>query len=276
MIRSTLLRTCVFASIAWTTHAGAADCAQYLNQVVIPGTLEDFLADLERLPNTKGEFETSAAYEARMAAALAGVAGPRIVGVPMNLQYVAYDADASVVTVKTYAVSNENTDYSRIFGYGSPYEGKVPYASSVGSNIHIVVRKPETTDGSFTGQNSYGATSNITRVKRQTLALFEREGARGEDLFFPTGAAATARDQVIAAYPNTPVDVAKKVKSSLTAAMVVTPKWPFYAKGKVFYGPPTMRRPIDIDETLEVGVVDFQCALLMNPEGKVFGAIDTR
>lgn len=60
------------------------------------------------------------------------------------------------------------------------------------------------------------------------------------------------------------------------AAVVVTPKWPFFAKGKVSYGPPTMMRPTEIDETLEVGVVDFHCALLTNSAGKVFGAITTR
>lgn len=270
------LGACVVASSTLMAHASDGQCAPYLGQTVTPGTLEDLLVDLQKLPSIKDEFETTAAFDARIAAASTGTSGQRIVWVPLDKKYVGYDADTSKLSLQTYALTNENTKYSGVFGYGTPLVDKVRFDSGLGSNINIVVHKPETTSGTFVGQNSFGASTTITRVKRHTLALFEREGAMGEDLFFPNRQTGTALKQIFAEFPDTPVEVAKKVKTELMAAVIIVPKWPFYAKGKVSYGRPSIARPTDIDETLEVGIVDFQCALLTNSVGKVFGAIDTR
>lgn len=261
----------------WVANTNAAECTRYSGQTVTPGTVDDLLAELAKLPNLKDEFETTQAFETRMAAATSGAQQLRVVWVPVDSKYVTYDADARKLSVHVYALANERTDYYGVFGYGTPYDGKVKTAlGTLGTNINIVLRKPEEKDGSFTGQNSFGAVTNVTRVKRSTQALFEREGARGEDLFFPNEGAAAARKRLIVEFPETPVDIAKTVKATLKAAVVVVPKWPFYAKGKVSWGPPTVQRPTLLDESLEVAVVDFQCALLTDGTGKVFAAIDTR
>lgn len=260
-------------SLSLSTNTWSVECPQYTGTTVAPEKIENLLSDLAKLPSVKDEFETTENYKTRVATALSGIASPRIVWIPVDLKHVTYDADTLRLTVKSYAIKNRNTFYYGVFGYGTPYQGKVPHSVS---NIDIVGPTVETTDGKFEGKNSFGASTTITKVKRHTLALFEREGAPGEGLFFSHREADTPQKQVIAEFPNTPVEAAKLVKSSLMAAVVVTPKWPFFARGKVSYGPPTMMRPTEIDETLEVGVVDFHCALLTNSAGKVFGAITTR
>lgn len=279
MASSDLIIALGFAVVcfSWATNTQAAGCTGYAGQTVAPGTIDDLLVELAKLPSLKDEFETTKAFEARMAAATAGTEQLRIVWVPLDSKYIKYDADARKLSVQVYAMANERTDYHGVFGYGTPYDGKIKTAlGTLGTNINIVVRKPEETDGSFTGQNNFGAATNVTRVKRYTQALFEREGERGEDLFFPNEAAATARKHVIVEFPETSADIAKIAKAAFKAAVVIAPKWPFYAKGKVLWGPPTIQRPTLIDESLEVAVIDFQCALLTDGTGKVFAAIDTR
>lgn len=277
MSDSKLLTAFVIVCLACSANVKAESCAQYAGQAVTPSTIEDLLVEQAKLPNLKDEFETTQAFEARVVAATAKNQQSRIVWIPVDSKYVVYDADARMLSVQIYALANQNTDYYGVFGYGTPYDGKVKTSlSTLGANINIVVNKREEKDGSFTGQNSFGAVTNVTRVRRSTQALFERGGARGEDLFFPNEATATARKRVIVEFPDTSADIAKIVKATLRAAVVIAPKWPFYAKGKVPSGPPTMQRPTLVDETLEVAVVDFQCALLTDESGKVFAAIDTR
>lgn len=70
-------------------------------------------------------------------------------------------------------------------------------------------------------------------------------------------------------------DRAKSMKASLRAAVVVVPQWPFYAKGKVESRPPTFDDPTLVDESLEVGVVDIQCALFTDGSEKVFSEAET-
>ena len=168
---------------AWAVGVNAAECTSYSGQSVTPITLDELMSVVSKLPNVKDEFETTQAFEARVASATAGMDRPHIVWIPLDPKYINYDADARTLSVKIYALSNEMTDYYGVFGYGTPYHGKIK-TSTLGSHINVVVRRPEERDGSFTAQNSFGAVANVTRVIRRTQALFEREGGswRGFDL----------------------------------------------------------------------------------------------
>lgn len=222
----------------------------------------------------KDEFETTAAYEARLG--LVSGVNPQILSVPLNSEYIKYDADKSALNVISYAVQNDITDYNDVFGYGTPYNKKINYAPMVGANIHIVVLKPDIQEGQFTGQNKFGVVTTVSRIKRHTFSLFERGDAGSEELFFSSREVAEQQKQIIASFSDMPPEMAKTLKGTMKAAVVVLPKWPFYVKGFMDWGPPTLKRPTEINNVVEVGIVNFQCLLLTSREGQVLKAVETR
>lgn len=240
-------------------------CGSFDGQTVQPMRANVLWKRLASIPNVKGEYETTAAYEARVANALGDLAGQVVVEVPVDTKFMVYDADASRLDVQSYAFSNGTTKYGGVFGYGTPFDGKIKYGSS--DNKNVVYPSEEVQLGSYIGVTALGAKMRVAKIRRTTKAIFEREAQWGEGLFADPKAAMS--------FDNITPAAARQMKATAKAAIVYSPKAPYFAKGKYPWGEPTLEGPMDIDETIEVAIGTIQCALLLDGTGKVYAAAAT-
>jgi hypothetical protein len=232
------------------TAAKAADaCQSYVGTVVQPQSFDAVALLLKGLPGIKGEFETTADFQARVQAARAKLPEHIIIRVPVNSKYVEYDADAGAFKIKSYAIDNENTDYYGTFGYGTPFYEKVKIGST-GSNLDIVVSTVDVPQGTYVGTNSFGASARIAKVARTTKAIFDRAEARYDEDLFP-GLVGNVLFTIPVAAAQAPA-----MKSGFRAAVVVAPYAPFYVLGKGMPGDVTLDNPVDLSETMQIIMAD--------------------
>lgn len=256
------------AVLSMASAAQSQDCQSLVGTTVQPRTFDAVAAIVKEVPNRKDEFETTAAYQARVEAALAKLPGDVIVSAPFDQQYAVYDADIAQFLIKSYAIRNINTDYSGVFGYGTPFDGVVKFSYS-SSNLDVVLSQTETSTGSYVGTNSYGASAKIAKISRVTKAIFEGESPRyGEGLF------AKLSDAVLFRLPMSP-EQARALKGTFRGAFVIGPKAPFYTVGKGRPGDVTVANPYDVSEAIQVIVADIKCALVTDGAGKVLAAAST-
>ncbi|WP_260685056.1 energy transducer TonB [Variovorax sp. KBS0712] len=256
-----LTTACALFSQAYAQEA----CSSFDGQIVQPVRANVLWKRLASIPNVKGEYETTEAYEARVANALGDLAGQVIVDVPIDSKFMVYDADANRLDVQSYAFSNGTTKYSGVFGYGTPFDGKIKYGMS--GNKDVVYPSEEVRLGSYLGVTALGAKVRVSKIRRTTKAIFEREARWNEGLF--------ANPKAAMSFDNITPATARQMKATAKAAIVYSPKAPYFAKGKFPWGEPTLEGPMDIDETIEVAIGTIHCALLLDSTGKVYAAAAT-
>lgn len=246
-------------------------CSPYLDQDVKLMNTNAVWKELAKIPNIKDEYETTKSFEDRVAAATEILSAPIIVEIPLDRKFITYDADESKLSVGKYAFSNLRTNYTSVFGYGTPFYGKVKF--SYWSNIDIVFPYEEKKLGSYIARNSMGAKITVTKLARNTKVIFEREAIRDEGVL---SSPKYPPNTPLLTYSNITPDMAKRAKTTARAAIVFVPKAPYFATGKYPWGEPTLTSPVEIDETLEVAIGDIQCALFLNATGKVVGVVATQ
>lgn len=245
------------------------ECAIYVGQTVTPQSFDQATGGFAALP-PKGEFETTAAYEARKASALGAASGVLIIGKePEDRKYFEYNADSQRLGIKSYAFDNTSFDAWKSF-YAAGYYGKIE-VSTMG-NIDAVISSVDKPNGTYEGSNSFGAKATIQKVHRTTTAIFEGAGRPLNNGLFPQ---AEKSPYEVASLQLTPSE-AQQLKPLLQVAFVVQPKEPFVVKGTRSVGETTIRNPIDVTEDFEVLVADFRCGLLLDGNNKVLGSYATR
>lgn len=243
-------------------NAREVQCASYTGQVVSPSSFEQAIA-LSNAPEPKGEFETTAAYQARVAGS--GGAGPIIISKkPEDSKYLEYDADRQAFAVKSFFFHNTNMPAWEIF-----YHAENGVTASTMSNIDIVVSEQEKITGSYSAQNGFGAKTNVTKIFRTIKGVFERDARSYSETLFPG-------EDAIVGYIPMAVEAARAFKPQAKAAFVVTPKAPFVTRAEFPYGKTTIQNPTDVTIGATVLHADIQCALLLDAGNKVLGAFETR
>ena len=217
-----LAAACSFQGLAQAQEA----CNSFDGQTVHPVKANVLWKKLATIPNVKGEYETTAAYEARVANALGELAGPVTLEIPLDAKYMVYDADASRLDIQSYAFFNASTKYSGVFGYGTPFDGKVKHGSS--NNIQYVFASDEVQIGNYIGVTAMGAKIRVSKVRRNTKAIFECEAQWDEHLL------SNARQ--VMTFDNISPATAKQMKATFKAAIVFTPQGALLRKGQVPLG----------------------------------------
>lgn len=257
------MKIALVATVAMTVSPAVAHsqaCANYVGQTVAIKTFEQAIEGLGNV-EPKGEFETTAAYQARVAAS--GTGQPLIISKkPEGSSYFAYDADRQLLVIKSYAFHNTNMDWWSAFYDAKPAGLK---ASTV-YNKAIVISQTDKPNGSYTAQNSYGAKATIIKIDRTVKSIFESEGSYSDRELFIGSA-----DDVLGTLPMD-VETARLTKPSLKIAFVVVAKAPFLVKGSHSVGKTTVSNPTDVTEHYNILIADMQCGLLMDGASKVLAA----
>lgn len=244
-------------------------CASYVGNTVTPQTFSAVVNSLG-IVSPRGEFETTAQYQARIASANA--TGPRIISKNIEEQrFIQYDADNSRLRIQSYAFSNRQIDY-----WGAFYAARPPgLEASTSSNIAVLISQVSNPTGTYLAQNAFGARWTVTRVSRTSDAIFERRagiGTRGSDRLFRNDNGGV--DSFIGELRLSP-DEAQRLRPQLRIAFVVEPRAPFLVTGTHQPGEVTIRNPFDTTETFRVLIADIQCGLLMDNTNKVLASFPT-
>ena len=248
-----------------------ADCEPYVGQTLTLDTFAAVAAKLKSIPTEKAEYETTPAFDERVAAARAKIPQKFVIRGMLDSQYLKYDADVHSLKVGEYALNNYLASYSGIFGYGQPLYGKVEY-SAAGGNRDVVVYDHEVAAGSYVGGNALGARARVVRSIRITQALFESKSSIYDERLFVSQSKGSGSE---IGNINMTINEAKSLKASGKVAFVAEPKWPYFAQG-MHYTNPKFDNPIDIENPTQVIVADIQCGLILTAANRVVAAFATR
>jgi hypothetical protein len=217
-----------------------------------------------KAPAPKGEFETTAAYQARVAAS--GQAGPLVISKRMeDPKYLEYDADQQAFKVQKYLFDNTNWPAWEAFYHA---KNGVSASSSSDGNIDIVISSTDTPTGSYQAQNGFGARTTVTKITRTIKVIFQGEGRYGEDLFL-------TKSTVLGTIPMA-VDQAKTFRQLAKIAFVVVPTAPYVTRASYLWGETTIDSPSEMRINAVILDADIQCALLTDNLNKVLAAYPTR
>lgn len=252
--------------IANSTH-GQDAFPSYLGETIQPLQVDSLWSLLSNVPNIKDEYESTEVFDKRVSIAMGRLPNPVVVEVPVQREFIMYNADEKRVDIQGYAFSNRTTKYDGVFGYGTPFYEKVKYGFN---NIDVVLPSSDSPAGSYIGTNAMGVQVQVQKVKRVTKIIFDREARFGEELFL------NMYNAPVLSFGDVLPDMARRIKETARTAIVYIPKAPYFAVGKFPWGDPTIENPTDIDESLEVAIGDIQCVLFLNSSGKVFGVVPTK
>lgn len=220
----------------------------------------------------RGEFETTAQYEARLQAAASGAPRHAFVAMPIDTKYITYDADSGRFRIESFALDNKNASWDIFYDGPNP-----PWPRPVGHRdyVDLVERSVERVVGTYQASNAYGAKVTVREVMRETVGVLERTATGREDLFFADRPWQNIQSNVIAEVPVDPA-LAPNWRQNLNAAALISPKSPFIAKGIKDWGRPRFDLPKETTEQLTAVIADISCMVLTDQSGIVLARIPTR
>jgi len=247
-----------------------------------PVPFDSVFADMQKVPRFKDEFETTSQFEERQAAALAKCQRRYLIDVPVDLEYVRYDADKQVLVVATYAMTNtvvSSEELGAVFGYGSELSMagvEVSYTPLSSGNVVWSIPREQRDVGTYDGSNVFGATVTITKQEGIARGVFEREGKYEESIWTETREPYVEGSHPVAFAINVDPDRAKAIKQGgLRAAIVVFPTAPFYATGVDRFAP-TIRAPYDRTTEVRYLIGNIEGAAIYNASEELLATRATR
>lgn len=260
---------CAVAFSLMTGAASAQDCTSLLDTTITPVSFAEASRSLHAAPLIKDEFETTTAFEARVAAARQNLPSTLAISVELDKDDVTYNADAGEFIVKSSAFGSAyGIDWFSAF-YNAPTK---PVGYTLSSEvIGLAVSSKETPTGTYMGQNAYGASWEIVKIDRNVDAIFDGVAPRFDQKLFGTGYLDDFSWKIAVPAAN-----ARQFKESLRAALIVVPQAPFYIENRQPLGARiTMQNPRDVTQIAHVIVADVKCAVLTNANNYVLMAITT-
>ena len=245
-------------------------CRNFLGTTVAPITFDRAVSSL-RLNKPKDEFETTVAYEARLA--LVDNTTPLIISKLIeDRKFLSYNVDENKLEINSYLFSNITFD-----PWKALYESKSGIEANVNNYVYgvynrgVVISESNTNVGSYVAQNSYGAKVTIDRQYYTVKSIFEsKELAHSKGIFIDQ----TAKEP-IGTLIMSPGE-AKKFRSTAKIAFVVIPKRPYVVRSTYKEGKATINHPFDSTISSVILIADLRCGLLMNAANLVMLSLETK
>jgi hypothetical protein len=218
-------------------------------------------AQLNELAAPKDEFETTAAYETRLAKASQAFASEQVLDMEAGLYdsptryggWVKYDADRGALTVDSYLLVAPLRE--------SPWVPDFPKFVGV-----FLVQQDGKSLGEYSASNAFGATFTVNRYAAKHYYVADPAWTPGTDRALLQG----PPTDLTGTYLEIPMapERAKVLREKMRFALVATPQAPFVGV-HTEHQYPKVNQPLDGDTTNHVIVADINCALALDEKGKL-------
>ena len=220
----------------------------------------------------KGEFETTAEFEARKSSMTKGISGQTLlVEVSSDPDYIDYDADHERFKVSQYAWANIVGNFHAV---GALWRLSPTGSISVIDDVYgLGILKEERATGTYDGSNAYGTTVKVTQIERTLYSLFDKMGQPKHPTwkFDYTELNSTDRGGI---YVEAKRAVAPQLKTTMRFGIEFAPRDPFLVLGRQHFGP-NIDRPTDIMETILVMTGAMKCLVVTDKDGRVLKTFPT-
>jgi hypothetical protein len=217
----------------------------------------------------KGEFETTAQFEARKLAI--GDPPPVLVRVDVAVDRYTYDADQQAFQLFIPTLE-PSTLYRSDFRLRGMKEVLGDYQN--GNPVHMKLRDDDISEREYEATNAYGATTLVTEKNSEEYVVFDNKGRRqmatGDNLFEVRKKYETAHLII-----PVPLDRAPEVKSQLTMVALIDPHAPLTAEADYRISP-TREYPRDIRTHYKILFADIQCVGVLDGDGTLLAHWQTR
>lgn len=243
-------------------NSKSALCKSYVGKPVAPTTFAALAVSLPKVA-TKGEFETTAQFQARIAStAPRGPAKLAVLVLPVDRSFVRYDADIGAMFVS--AGSLNSGEYSDETGAEISAIMATRSISSKGTPVFVEQRSKVVR--TYAAQNLFGASFRVTEIDRTTHAVH-----LANVRLFPFA----KRDSSPIMSFEVSQALARRTKETLRLALIIKPKAPFVLSYTFEGSNPTALEPNHYTDRATVMVAEAQCALVLDDHNQVIASADT-
>lgn len=251
------------AALIEAENQKSALCKSYEGQQVTVTAFDSFVRGLPKYI-TKGEFETTPQFDARVAAANKNIpTGPFVIVLPTNQKYIEYDADLSLMRVQAGAFDEGKFSDNTMADIKANYltqefrDGRtaVPHSDS------------ERLLQTYRAQTRLGVPFSISKYDLKVNSMF----VAAKKLF----SYANDKYSLVMGF-EVPVAQAARVKPTLKVALVVEPDSPFVITDTSDdERSPTLDRPSEYTYRSSIAFVKAKCSLVLDGQSKVLAAMDS-
>lgn len=244
--------------------AAQSNCQQYVGQEATTISFEELLAAVPQSALKKDPFETTAAFNERVAQANSKFGAPLIVRQELKDILVGYDADNGSLSVSAFAFGRSPDDVEGVLDPAGQIIGRLKGNGA----LAFTIRETPTGKRNYETTNGFGAKVTVEESSRDVAIVWERPLQLGE-LQFPKVA-----KYRLAEVPMTP-EIARATLADIATALVLVPRQPYVTRGKT-ESKPTFRYPTATVSNVTIVGADIQCALITTRSGKVVFAFDVK
>ena len=251
--------------------SNASECPEMTGQTVALLAPEEVWSNLQDQQTTKGEFETSAQFAARTRESRQQNRRLAVEGT-YDPDHVVYNADAQEFMVGVSAWDNLADGVDRIEGRLN----RQVLPSRWDDMASIGLKEMEHEAGEYIGQNAYGATARVTKIRRERYSIYDqvlpsktewRTQATTTDSFH--GVSMT----VPAVKLHVNLENAQALKTNMRVGIIFRPKAPYVATTEKHWKA-TIYKPREVREVTRIIIADLLCAVLTDDNGRIVKVID--
>lgn len=260
----------LFLSAAAASVAHAQEACPSPDLLLGPAiSAEDYFTAMSGPAITKGEFETSAEFEARTAAVQRPAASLVVIDTsPENFKY---DADSEAFQFRIY-----NLETSGLYRTSYTLAGTTPNFGgyNYGDPVDLKLKRIDTRRGEYLATNAYGAETSVREVESVEYLIFDNKGRKKmtttDDLFSER----KSFEMTNLSIPVPRAD-AQAVKEGLMMVAYVVGREPWTIESTT-RSKPTRDVPIDLRMSFRIAFADIQCVGVRNAESELIAHWATR
>jgi hypothetical protein len=236
-------------------------CQRYVGTVVAPTTFDTLAQALPTIA-AKGEYETTAQYEARKSAALSGAPSAlSVLVVPTDREFAEYNADSQALFVQAGAFQAGH--------YSSKTKAETAAWLAAGDELTkgtgLFIADKERVLRTYNAQNRFGATYRVSVTNRDTKALHLTTKK-----LFPFARWKTSPVMGL----DLPLAKAPQVRQTFKLALVLKPVAPYSLSGLFDEAPPTADDPTEYTDHATLLVAEPKCGLVLDRAMRVLASAD--
>lgn len=260
--------------LAGASQPVAASCPAPFPPLSTAIPLSRIIAKAGALKLKKDEYETTASYQARVAAAASGLPSGDILVTWSAPNITSFDADSGRVTVDHYAAGphcgapdRSIGDEAKLIAFGKP---GMKVGSLLLGSVYCAGKMVATRTGAgFTATNGFGATTTVKTKFDDYQGLYFGFGASIQPFF--EGEARYETEAPAFSFTAT-VDEAKSLKTNSALIYVGRIRSPFVVRAVDHFGA-TIQRPVEVVSSFDLLNLEVSCLALGDAKtGRVFAS----